>query len=318
MALQGHYLRLIDLIEIGDVASARAALEAHARLAGELRQPLYLWQSTVWTATLRLLEGRFDEAERLAEEALLLGERAQEPNATHCYGLQMLGLRREQGRLDELAPAIEAFGAQYGAIPGWRAAFAYVCAELGREDDARREFEQAAADDFAGLPEDMAWLVSMTVLAETCVRLGDVPRARVLYDRLLPYAGRVVPATASYGAVARSLGLLATTLRRWDAARQHLEAALELNARIGARPWVAWTQYGLASMHLARGDGEDAEKASRLLARAAKTAAALGQRTLADRVEACRQRLVATRRHWRGRESSPFSARTTRNRSPVR
>jgi tetratricopeptide (TPR) repeat protein len=154
----------------------------------------------------------------------------------------MLYLRREQGRLAELEPAIRAFGEQYGAIPGWRAALAHVLAELGQEAEARREFEVLAADGFTGLPRDMAWLVSVTALSETCAALRDARRAAMLYELLLPYADRAIVAVACYGAAARNLGVLATILGRWTEAARHFEQALDLNRRMGARPWVARTR----------------------------------------------------------------------------
>ena len=51
-----------------------------------------------------LLDGRFAEAERLAQQALEFGQQAQVENADGVFGIQMFLLRREQGRLAELAP----------------------------------------------------------------------------------------------------------------------------------------------------------------------------------------------------------------------
>src|SRR5262249_56189005 len=83
---------------------------------------------------------------------------------------------------------------------------------------------------------------------------GERWHARSVYERLEPYAGRNVAAAPSLvlGAADRYLGLLAATMERWDAAQAHFEAALELNTRMGARPWVAFTQYDYAAMVLAR------------------------------------------------------------------
>ena len=51
--------------------------------------------------------------------------------------------------------------------------------------------------------------------------LGDTRRGRLLYDLLLPYADRcvVIFALPSQGATSRPLGLLATTLSRYDKAQ---------------------------------------------------------------------------------------------------
>ncbi len=59
-------------------------------------------------------------------------------------------------------------------------------------------------------------------------------------------------ADAIRGSVSRYLGLLASTLKRWQDAQVHFESALALNASMGARPWLAHTQNDYARTLLAR------------------------------------------------------------------
>jgi hypothetical protein len=61
------------------------------------------------------------------------------------YSVQLFAIRREQGRLEEMVAATQAFVAQFPAVPAWRAGLAYQYAELGRTEEARREFEVVAA-----------------------------------------------------------------------------------------------------------------------------------------------------------------------------
>jgi hypothetical protein len=105
---------------------------------------------------------------------------------------------------------------------------------------------------------------------------------------MLPYAGRnvvIVEGWASFGSADRPLGLLATTMGLWEDAETHFEAALDLNARLAARPWLARTQHGYAQMLRARGRPGDAERVRDLLHRALSTAQELGMTTLAERAE---------------------------------
>ena len=120
LTLAAHNYRLIDLLELGDIAAAEAEIEVAARLAQELRHPRYLWFSALSRAMLTLLRGRFDEGERLAQEALALGQQAHEPDALLGFGAQMFLVRRQQGRLDELKAAFESFVEQYPAVPSVR------------------------------------------------------------------------------------------------------------------------------------------------------------------------------------------------------
>src|SRR3990172_4866310 len=141
-------------------------------------------------------------------------------------------------------------------MPAWRCALALLYSETGQEQECRREFEPLAVEDFAALPRDFGWLVGMALLSIACAFLDDRPRAAVLYDLLAPYARRNVcapQAIVCLGSAARYLGLLSATMRRWDDAARHFEDAAEMNARMGARPYLAHTQHEHAVMLLARG-----------------------------------------------------------------
>jgi hypothetical protein len=74
-------------------------------------------------------------------------------------------------------------------------------------------------------------------------------------------------------------------MSRWEAAERHFEEALELNARMEARPWLAHTQHQYAAMLLARGRDEDHSKAMTLLDEALSTAQELGMQFLIQKAE---------------------------------
>jgi tetratricopeptide (TPR) repeat protein len=286
MALTARTWRIVDLLELGDIDRVVSEIDEHAVLAQELRQPGYLWRSLCFQAMRELLAGRFAEGERLAVEAVGIGQRVESQGALQQFGSQMVVILRDQGRLGELEPVIRGFSDQYRAIPGWQAALAYLYSHLGRTDDARDAFEALAASDFTALPRDGQWLVSVVLLADACAFLGDAARADTLYDMLLPYAGRNVVAgfgLACSGSASRHLGLLATTMGRLDAAAAHFEDALVMNARIGARPWVANTELDYGRVLAARGGPRDRSRAAELAANALATAEELGMTELAER-----------------------------------
>jgi class 3 adenylate cyclase len=285
LALAGHSFRVADLLELGDVQAADTEIEAYTQLAEELRQPVPLWQAAVLKTMRVLMEGRFEEGERMAQEALAMGQRTQNPNAPQAFGIQISRVRGEQGRLEELEVMISRFADQYPAVAGWRARLASIYSELGRRDDTERVFEQMAVNDFAWIPRDAAWLVSIVYLAEAAAFLEDTHRARVLYEMLLPYANRniMVGIAACNGSASRYLGPLTATLGRWDEAERHFEDAQEMNGRMRARPWLARTWHGYAKMLLARDEPGDREKAVELLAQALDTAEELGMKALIEK-----------------------------------
>ena len=108
LELRAHLYRLRDRLELGDVRGVDADLVAIERLVGEVRQPQYAWQPPLLRAMRALLDGHFDEAERLAEEALAGGRRAQEPVSAQFYATQIGLLRRlrrsaeDDAQLDDL------------------------------------------------------------------------------------------------------------------------------------------------------------------------------------------------------------------------
>jgi DNA-binding CsgD family transcriptional regulator len=242
---------------------------------------------------LALYEGRFSEAEALAQRALAVGRRFSSPTAEGVHGLQMFVLRRAQGRLGEVLPLLEHFVQATPAAAIWRPGLALIYAELEMAEEARRELEALARDDFATIARDGMWSTNMVFLVEVCAYLGDANRARVLYRMLSPLAGRNCVSgahSACFGSVDRFLGMLASAAGDRDAAERHFEAALGMDARGGGRPGLAQTQYCYAAL-LARQRERGTERALGLLSAAVDTARELGMAALEKRCLALKDKL---------------------------
>ena len=278
---QGHAFRIWTLLELGDLAAVSAEVAIASRVADDLRQPAQSWMVAVARTLCALLEGRFEEAGELIEEAFRLGERTIPWNAAITRQLQLFALRREQRRLDELEATIRRAVHAHRTYPVLRCVLADLYAELGREDEARAEFERFATSDFTELPFNEEWLLGMTLLADVCAALGDAPRSVTLYELLRPYRKlhAVGQPEISFGAVARALGKLAATAGRFEQATRHFEAAIRLNEQSGARPWTAHARHDYARMLIARGDRH---KAHQQLAQALATYRELGMHSWAD------------------------------------
>jgi hypothetical protein len=186
--------------------------------------------------------------------------------------------QRRQGRHLELEPLVRRNADRLPAMRRWRCGLALVLAELGREDEARRELEHLAAADFEDVPRDALWLVSMAQLAELSALLHDRPRARRLYELLIAYEGRnVVSLGAVYlGPVARYLGLLAMTIGEDERALGHLETARSAAERMGARPAVVLAALDAAEVLARRAAPNDAPRGRALVRRVAEDAARMG------------------------------------------
>lgn len=250
---------------------------AYDALAGRLGEAAPRWQGAMQNALAVLFRGDFAAAERLEEEALESGG-ARRSDADCSHRLAMFVIRRAQGRLAEIDGLIREAVDRY---PGYRS---FVClaallhCELGRGAEARRAFEELAEAEFAALPRDCEWLFCLSILGEVAAHLGDRGRAGVLYRMLLPYAqvNAMAAGEAPIGPVARYLGILATTMSRHDDAAAHFEEAIEIDARVGARPWLAHTQDDYARMLLERAGPGDEERGRALLDEAVSTYRELG------------------------------------------
>ncbi len=280
--------RVASLIALGDLdAAARELQETHA-LAARLRQPFMLHVAEHYAAALALCTGRLAEADAAAQRSRQWSRLLTGRPPTGIYGIQMFGIRREQGRLAELAPATRAFASSAQAAAAWRPGLAALLAELGMEDEARRELELVRADGFDAFRSTL-WVASLTYLADACAAVGDEALAALLYDELAPLAGANVVVghgVACYGSADRYLGLLAGTLGDHDRAVEHFEQALAFNRRMGATTWVAHTLYAYGRTLLMRGAGHDALRASELLSDAAALAERIGMPSLLARARA--------------------------------
>jgi hypothetical protein len=180
----------------------------------------------------------FESAERCANQARDFAKNVQAEFPLGVYGMQMFTIRREQGRLAEVAPLVKRFVDENPGDSAWRPGLMLIASDLGFEPQARKILIEMTASGLV-LPMDGKRTVTLSYIAEVCVRLSDFQRSEQVYDLLLPYrdVALVVPVvTLCSGSVARYLGMLASTLGRWDAAEEHFEAALAMDERMKPRP----------------------------------------------------------------------------------
>ncbi|MEK6277517.1 MAG: AAA family ATPase [Actinomycetota bacterium] len=296
LAIQAQMLKVSVSLEVGDTEVLDRAIAEHERLAEQSKQPSNLLHSRAYRAMRALMEGRFEEVEDLASEVLELGTLAQSPNAVHYSGLELYLLRSEQGRLSEVEGALQELTERYSTVPAWRAPLAFLYSEMGRDSAARAELEALADDDFAALPRDATWLPALGFLSLTCASLGDVERAASIYELLLPLRNRpiVVGGGGAYASTtSHYLGVLAGVAGRWDDAVELLTEAVERNSQLGARPWLARCQYGLARALNGRAREGDSKRADELISEATAIAHDLGMERLLELIRGSDQTAAA-------------------------
>jgi tetratricopeptide (TPR) repeat protein len=220
-----------------------------AALVDELRQKPQRWVMRTLRAALALMEGREGDAERLIDEAASAGGLSRW-NTAVSERLGRFALYEQQGRLDEVADVIDRSVHEFPVLLRFRCAQAHVSAATGREDAARAQLAALLALDLRHEHVDAEWLFSLCLLPDVCARLGDADAAGVLHSLLAPFEPRyaLAPVEAAFGSVARALGVLAATAGRPEAAAEHYEAAIVIERRMRARPWLARAERELAAL----------------------------------------------------------------------
>ncbi len=270
-----------------DHDAAREAIGQLSSIAKRLSQPFHHHVAEHYAAAIALCDGDLHASEQAAMRSQEWGSLLTGRDASGTFAIQMFGLRREQGRLAELAPLVRLLDADTRE-DAWGPGLVALLAELGMEDEARAGLHRIL-DTGLGALRPSLWLASLVYLADACAALEDTDTAAVLYPELAAYAGSNVMIghlVACYGAMDRYLGMTAAVLGEWERAEEHFHAALALNTRLGARTWLAHTAFWYARMLLARNGGDDQSHARGQLGLALGLAQTIGLPGLARRAGA--------------------------------
>ncbi len=276
-----------SLVGLCDHAAARDALARLFDLARALHEPFRMHVAEHYASALALCDGDLAGAEAAALRSREWSRLLTGRDASSVHGIQMFGIRREQGRLAELAPVLRVLaGSARGSA--WGPGLAALLADLGMESDARRELARLRAEGLDARRHRL-WLGTLTYLADAATAVGDAETAAVVYPELAPHTGtniQIGHLVACHGSADRHLGMLAAVLGDWPRAEEHFTAAIALNERLAAKTWLAHTLLEHARMLLARSSGNDRAQAAALLGQAVQLAQELGLVSVLAKVSA--------------------------------
>jgi DNA-binding SARP family transcriptional activator/tetratricopeptide (TPR) repeat protein len=289
-------MRIGLLIESFDFDEARADNDAHRELSERSGQPFLSQVVAHHDALFALCDGRLDAAEAAANRANEIA-RTTEAGPSAVHGIQMFSIRREQGRLGEIAPLVRLIASgQTEADSVWRPALAVLLAEIGEVEAAQRELRALVDAGLGAIPRGGLGVGGLSYVADACALIEDAGLAAPIYEQLLAFEGQnmaVGSAVMCYGAADRMLGALATVMQRWDDAERHLENALVLNRRMGSPTWIAHTLYERARLALRRGPPQDPDAARQRVSEALDAARRIQLLRLVARIEQLTMRAPA-------------------------
>jgi DNA-binding CsgD family transcriptional regulator/tetratricopeptide (TPR) repeat protein len=232
----------LNHLESGQLDDLEPLLDHYDGLSAA-RSGLHQYQSGAHRITLALLRGNWANLEQRIEELLDIGMKTRREDADGVYGAQMFALNRDLGRLQGLAPQLQAMSVSSRRM--WDPGLMLLCTEIGLHAEARAIFDRLVGTDCRAISRDDMYVTCLVFCAQACCALGDVPGAELLYERLLPYAGQAAnhPTAVCFGATDLYLAGLACTANRPDRALAHFDAALRLNRAMCAWPSLARTQF---------------------------------------------------------------------------
>lgn len=212
----------------GDVAVVERLLGAAGQIAETLRQPALAWSIGWSRASLLLWQGSLAAAEKLAVESADHGVTV--GHATEAYaflGGQLLEIRRLQGRLAELVPALDAVPP---TAPHSLTVARYLCV-ASEVEAARARLARFAPDSGPlRLRRDMLERPLLDDLAFLAARLDRPDLAASVRVRLEPLADTFGHAVVAHPVGHHWLGVLALAQGRTNDAVTHLGRAIARHA----------------------------------------------------------------------------------------
>jgi tetratricopeptide (TPR) repeat protein len=289
-ALRGNLRSIMDYLQLGRLDDAFRAMHACERITEDLNHPAYRWRAIALRVLRATWQGDFEEAEKLAEEMRLLGERAADPNAGAVHAMQKTRLLRMRGDFAAQLPWIAEIDRHWGSSEIGRTNANFI---IGAEHVAagRLALGLSKYDPEAGRKllrhGDHTLQLSF---ARLCVAAEDRELAEQVYRHLLITRDHLVTGGMLYltieGPTTWGLASIAWFLRRDREAREHYDQAMAMSRRTGGRPVHALIACEYAGLLSESDAPADRSRALGLAQEAGATAEELGMRALQAEVQA--------------------------------
>jgi DNA-binding CsgD family transcriptional regulator len=271
--LWGHVWLVEAALQDGDLAAVDDELGRIEQFATYRRHGVAWWHLHRMRATRAALVGELDRAIECNEAARAVAAQIGAFSMTGMYHSFNNLLAHLRGTMDrEAGEAALAVLRQAPGIPLVRVFVPLVHALLGDRDLARATFEE-----FRHLPGTLEvgprWIAVVTHIGHVALLLDDTETAERVYQELSGlepcYMADGSGTVFCSGSRERVVGDLALATGRVDEAIARYTVAIEMNARIGARPFLALSRLGLARALVAKGDPGDLAAARGLVTEAA-------------------------------------------------
>ena len=281
LQFRAMYLLFIHAMHAGDRETLDGALAQMLKLADAIHQPVLRWTALWCQSAQQWIAGDLAASETLTNEAAAVTVRHSIPQGMVATFAQLVAIRTEQDRLDELAPPRTRQSENAPQLRAFYVARAFVAAERGQHAKAAASLEHLGAKGF-GFKFNQTRALNLALCADIALRVGTLDLADKLYPLLLgqrPLFATGAGATTR-GSVELNLGRLASALGRHTTADAHFRAAMSAHARFGAPLLTARSHLAIGESLLTRGNPAKWAEARQAIRTAAKLGHEHGSRAI--------------------------------------
>jgi DNA-binding CsgD family transcriptional regulator len=244
-AVLAHSWRIDAAYQLLNLEAVDAEIIQIAQLADSTRLPLIRWHLLRQQAARAALAGRLAVARERSEAARRLADRLQDTSGVGMSYAFAVWLAVIRGDPAELPADVFDFIAAAPPIPVVKAGLATALFIAGRTDEAR-----AVYDTLRDLPstgdKDIRTFGALTQIMDLIIAFRDTEMAEAAYRLLHPHIADTGATGTGLvllsGSLHWPLGRLAALLGRTEQALDHFAQAVTVNARLGARPFIALTR----------------------------------------------------------------------------
>jgi DNA-binding CsgD family transcriptional regulator len=276
---------MVSLMHLGNLEGARVHAPVLREVTDRRSTPRFLsWLSAVPIAFLSCVEGHWEAGREYTDRGLALS-----PSTPQLVGMRTL-LEFETGKFDQGEIYLDRLiGAQpltsSNNFTTGRTAMAIAAVARITGDAKHLEFAESVF--LAQYVTPTLTMYARSALAMVAVHRGDASAAEEHYSLLQDQRGTMLWTVTTVDPL---LGLLSRTMRSYDQALEHFEAAREYCLTAGYRPELAWTSCDYAESLLDHNSAGEHAKAMSLLDESLEISNDLGIRPLAERVHTLQER----------------------------
>jgi DNA-binding CsgD family transcriptional regulator len=260
-ALYGHLWQADIALQLGDPGGFDDAVTEIERVSAQHASPVGRWHVHRLLALRAAMLGRFEEARAQGDEGRRLAERIGDLSMMGMQLSLQVHLGYLRGAPDEIPDNALELLSQAPSIPLVQAAACMTLALTGSLEEASAAFE-AVRTVPDRMPVGPRWAGTVGQVGLTAVLLGDAEVAGRCYRLLAPTArwcgGDGGGAPVSHASNEYVVGLMAQAGGDLATAAAHYERAVEVDVRLGARPFVGLARLEWAECLTGQVDGANA------------------------------------------------------------